>query len=106
MGEYLENCCTERCINTINNRGRLHFQYSQSIDRKSLKANWLDIDFKENKDGTFKTIGIHAKKARGLMSRYIVENRIENIEDIKKFDIAGYSFNTELSKENLLCFTR
>jgi cytoplasmic iron level regulating protein YaaA (DUF328/UPF0246 family) len=81
-------------------------EYSQSIDRKSLKANWLDIDFKENKNGTFKTVGIHAKKARGLMSRYILENRIEIIEDIKKFDIAGYSFNAQLSKENLLCFTR
>ena len=81
-------------------------EYSQSIDRKSLKANWLDIDFKENKDGTFKTVGIHAKKARGLMSRYILENKIENIEDIKNFNIAGYSFNAEFSKENLLCFTR
>ena len=81
-------------------------EYSQSIDRKALKANWLDINFKENKDGAFKTIGIHAKKARGLMSRYILENRIEKIEDIKNFNIAGYSFNTEFSKENLLCFTR
>ena len=81
-------------------------EYSQSIDRKSLKANWLDIDFKENKNGTFKTVGIHAKKARGLMSRYILENRIEIIKDIKKFDIAGYEFNAELSKENLFCFTR
>jgi len=81
-------------------------EYSQSIDRKLLKANWLDIDFKENKDGIFKTVGIHAKKARGLMSRYILENRIENIEDIKKFDIAEYTFNAEFSKENLICFTR
>ncbi|AIT09896.1 hypothetical protein LO80_07895 [Candidatus Francisella endociliophora] len=81
-------------------------EYSQAIDKKTLDANWLDIDFKENKNGTFKTIGIHAKKARGLMTRYILENRIENIEDIKKFDIAGYEFNHELSKENLICFTR
>ncbi len=81
-------------------------EYSQSIDRKALKADWLDIYFKENKNGTFKTVGIHAKKARGLMSRYILENRIENIEDIKKFDIAGYKFNAELSKDKLICFTR
>jgi len=40
------------------------------------------------------------------MSRYILENRIEIIKDIKKFDIAGYEFNAELSKENLFCFTR
>lgn len=81
-------------------------EYSQAIDRKSLDANWLDIDFKENKNGTFKTIGIHAKKARGMMARYILENRIENIENIKKFDLAGYKFNAELSKESLICFTR
>ncbi|AXA34165.1 peroxide stress protein YaaA [Francisella adeliensis] len=81
-------------------------EYSQAIDKKSLKADWLDIDFKENKNGAFKTIGIHAKKARGLMSRYILENKIEDTESIKKFDIAGYSFNSELSNKNLLCFTR
>lgn len=81
-------------------------EYSQAIDKKSLKANWLDIDFKEDKNGTFKTIGIHAKKARGLMSRYILENKIESTEDIKRFDIAGYRFNQELSNKNLICFTR
>lgn len=81
-------------------------EYSQAIDKKSLDAKWLDIDFKENKNGTYKTIGIHAKKARGLMTRYILENRIENISDIKKFNVADYKFNLELSNENLMCFTR
>lgn len=81
-------------------------EYSQAIDKKSLDANWLDIDFKETKNGTYKTIGIHAKKARGLMARYILANKIEDAEEIKKFNIAGYKFNPELSKENLLCFTR
>ncbi|ASG68727.1 hypothetical protein CDV26_10350 [Francisella halioticida] len=81
-------------------------EYSQAIDRKVLDATWLDIDFKENKNGIFKTIGIHAKKARGLMTRFILENQIENINDIKKFNVAGYEFNQDLSKNNLLCFTR
>lgn len=81
-------------------------EYSQAIDKKSLKADWLDIDFKENKNGTYKTIGIHAKKARGLMSRYILENKIDCVEDIKNFNIDGYSFNPELSNKNSLCFTR
>ena len=100
LNKLFEKHTNKTLINLASN------EYSQSIDRKLLKANWLDIDFKENKDGTFKTVGIHAKKARGLMSRYILENRIENVDDIKKFDIAGYNFNTELSKENLICFTR
>ena len=81
-------------------------EYSQSINRKSLKANWLDIDFKEKKDSTFKTVGIHAKRARGLMTKFILENKIEDIQYIKKFNIAGYSFNPDFSKENLICFTR
>ena len=81
-------------------------EYSQAINAKKLEATWLDIDFKEDKNGTFKTIGIHAKKARGLMARYILENQIENPADIKKFDIDGYSLNTDLSKENYFCFTR
>ncbi|MDE4940726.1 YaaA family protein, partial [Francisella tularensis subsp. holarctica] len=50
-------------------------EYSQAIDKKSLAVKWLDIDFKDNKAGAYKTIGIHAKKARGLMTRYILENR-------------------------------
>jgi len=81
-------------------------EYSSVIDKKKLKANWLDIDFKENKNGTFKIIGIYAKYARGLMARYIIKNQIENIEEIKKFSIDGYSFNQELSNTKKLCFTR
>ena len=81
-------------------------EYSQSIDKKTLQANWLDIDFKENKNGTFKTIGIPAKRARGLMSRYILVNKINNIDNIKEFDVGGYAFNQSLSQENHFCFTR
>ncbi|MED7819690.1 MULTISPECIES: peroxide stress protein YaaA [unclassified Francisella] len=81
-------------------------EYSQAIDKKNLSAKWLDIDFKENKNGSFKTIGIYAKKARGLMTRFILENQIEDIHDIKKFNIAGYKFNQDLSKDDLFCFTR
>ncbi|WP_150467943.1 peroxide stress protein YaaA [Francisella sp. SYW-9] len=81
-------------------------EYSQAIDKKALDAKWLDIDFKENKNGTFKTIGIHAKKARGLMTRFILENQIEDINSIKKFNVAGYEFNQDLSKDDLICFTR
>ena len=81
-------------------------EYSQAVDKKILKANWLDIDFKEDKNGTFKTIGIHAKRARGLMSRYIMTNEINNTEDIKNFNVSGYEFNQSLSQSNHFCFTR
>jgi hypothetical protein len=100
LNEFFTKQDNKTLINLASN------EYSQAIDKKSLKADWLDIDFKEDKNGTYKTIGIHAKKARGLMSRYILENKIENIEDIKNFSIDRYSFNTELSNKNSLCFTR
>jgi cytoplasmic iron level regulating protein YaaA (DUF328/UPF0246 family) len=100
LNEFFAQQKNKTLINLASN------EYSQAIDKKALNAKWLDIDFKENKNGTFKTIGIHAKKARGLMARYILENRIENIDDIKKFNVADYQFNPDLSKENLLCFTR
>lgn len=100
LNEYFNQQQNKVLINLASN------EYSQAIDKKSLDAKWLDIDFKENKNGTYKTIGIHAKKARGLMTRYILENRIENISDIKKFNVADYKFNLELSNENLMCFTR
>ncbi|MDE4948900.1 peroxide stress protein YaaA, partial [Francisella tularensis subsp. holarctica] len=80
-------------------------EYSQAIDKKSLAVKWLDIDLKENKAGAYKTIGIHAKKARGLMTIYILENRIENVSDIKKFKVAGNQINPDYYDENLLCFT-
>ena len=81
-------------------------EYSQAIDKKKLVANWLDIDFKENKNGTFKTIGIYAKKARGLMARYIIQNNINDVEFIKKFNLDGYKFNSDLSRDNYFCFIR
>ncbi|AJC48656.1 peroxide stress protein YaaA [Allofrancisella guangzhouensis] len=81
-------------------------EYSQAIDKKLLNANWLDIDFKENKSGSYKTISIYAKKARGLMARFILTNKIDDIQSIKKFNVGGYQYNPELSQDNLLCFTR
>lgn len=100
LNEYFSQQQNKILINLASN------EYSQAIDKKSLAVKWLDIDFKENKAGAYKTIGIHAKKARGLITRYILENRIENVSDIKKFNVAGYQFNPDFSDENLLCFTR
>ena len=100
LNKVLENHDNKILINLTSK------EYSQAIDRKKLKANWLDIDFKENKNNTFKTIGIYAKKARGLMARYIIQNNINDIESIKKFTLDGYKFNINLSKENYFCFTR
>lgn len=81
-------------------------EYSQAIDKKSLKGQWYDIDFKEHKNGQYKNIGIFAKRARGLMARYILDNKVDHPESLKKFNWQNYQFNAELSKPNHYIFTR
>jgi hypothetical protein len=62
--------------------------------------------FKEFKNGNYKTIAIYAKKARGLMSRYIIDNNILDSEKIKSFDGERYSFSEEMSNEFTYTFIR
>ena len=81
-------------------------EYFKAIAPKALKANVLNIAFKENKGGTYKVIGIHAKRARGLMVNYVIKNRIETPEPMKAFDVEGYGFNEELSTPDTWIFCR
>ncbi|MBA6153984.1 peroxide stress protein YaaA [Gelidibacter maritimus] len=81
-------------------------EYFKAIDKKALKVPVVDVDFKELKSGEYKTIGIYAKVARGLMTRYIIDNDAKTIEDIKGFDLENYRFHEKLSVENKLVFTR
>ncbi|WP_297422039.1 peroxide stress protein YaaA [Clostridium sp.] len=62
--------------------------------------------FKEYKNGEYKIISIMAKRARGLMTSYIIKNKVETIDELKKFNCEGYKFNEELSKDLDLIFTR
>lgn len=81
-------------------------EYSKVVDFKNFKGTVITPDFKEMHKGDYKTIAIFAKKARGLMSRFILENKIENPEEIKAFNIEGYEFNHHLSTETNYVFTR
>ncbi|MEL6601988.1 MAG: peroxide stress protein YaaA [Cyanobacteria bacterium J06614_10] len=81
-------------------------EYFKSIDRQALKAPVLNIAFKENKDGKYKVIGIHAKRARGLMVDFVIRNRIEAVEALKEFDVEGYAFSDALSTDNEWVFCR
>lgn len=62
--------------------------------------------FKELRGDKYKIISLNAKKARGMMTRYIIQNEIEEIEEIKKFNLDGYEFNEEMSNEEEIVFTR
>jgi len=62
--------------------------------------------FLDEKNGKFKVISFYAKKARGLMSRYIIENELTQPEQLKKFDVDGYAFDADASQGNELVFKR
>lgn len=81
-------------------------EYFKSVKPKGIKGRVITPQFKEHKNGEYKMIGVYAKKARGLMSRYILLNRIEDPEQIKAFDYGGYAWNADLSKGNTWVFTR
>jgi cytoplasmic iron level regulating protein YaaA (DUF328/UPF0246 family) len=81
-------------------------EYFKSVKKKSLKAEVITPAFKDWKNGQYKMISFFAKKARGLMARYIIENQITDVEQLKAFDVAGYQYSTELSKANDWVFTR
>ncbi len=81
-------------------------EYFSVIDTKKLKVSVITPEFKDYKDGKLKMISFFAKKARGLMVRYIIDNDIETLQDLKGFNYENYAFDANLSSENKLVFTR
>lgn len=81
-------------------------EYFSAVDFKALKVPVITPDFKDYKDGKLKIISFFAKKARGMMVRYIIDTNAETIDDLKGFNYDGYQFDANLSKENHLVFTR
>lgn len=81
-------------------------EYSKSVDIKALKIDLVSPEFKDYKNGDYKIISFFAKKARGLMSSFIIRNRISNADDIVAFAEEGYVFNNKLSKPGKPVFTR
>jgi hypothetical protein len=81
-------------------------EYFKSINTDNLKLKLINVSFKEKRDGKYKIIAIYSKRARGLMSRYIIKNKITNPKKLKKFNLDDYSFNKVLSSDSDLVFTR
>lgn len=81
-------------------------EYFKVIPKKVLKVPMITPVFKDFKNGQYKTIMTFAKKARGLMVRYIVDNDITTLEGLKGFDTDGYGVSEEMSTETELVFTR
>ena len=82
-------------------------EYSSAIDIGLLKVDMISPVFKDFKNGKFKIISFYAKKARGMMTRFLLDNDIESINDLKQFDYGGYSYSSvESEVSNELVFTR
>lgn len=81
-------------------------EYFKAVKPKLLKGEIVKPVFLDEKNGKFKVISFYAKKARGLMSRYIIENELTQPEQLKTFDVDGYAFDADASKGNELVFKR
>jgi len=81
-------------------------EYFKAVNKKKLKAEIITPVFKDFNNGTYKTVMVYAKKARGMMASYIIKNKITSVEDLIGFDIDGYCFNEKASTKNELVYYR
>lgn len=81
-------------------------EYFKSIRKKELEGRLITPQFKDWKNGQYKMISFYAKKARGLMCRYAIQNRITQADDLKGFDLDGYYFSEDQSKGDNWVFLR
>lgn len=100
LNQQLKKIKSDTLINLASN------EYFKAVRPKELNADIITPAFKEYKGGDYKMIGIYAKKARGLLSRYIIKHQLSDPEDIKDFSEGAYRFNKGLSRGNTWVFTR
>ena len=81
-------------------------EYFKAVDLKTLKARIVSCVFEDYKNGNYKIISFHAKRARGLMVRYAIEKKVASVKKLEGFNAEGYSFESALSKPDRLVFRR
>ena len=81
-------------------------EYFGAVQPKLLEGSLLNIGFKEKRNGQLKFVSFSAKKARGLMAKFIIKERLKNPDDLKDFDLEDYKFNKKLSSELDWTFSR
>ncbi len=107
-GDIITNACNDA---TKNHKNRnviclASNEYIKAVKPSMLEGEFITCHFKEIKGGAPKVIGLFAKRARGAMARYIIQNRIEQPEKLKNFDIGGYQFQDSLSDDHNYVFLR
>ena len=100
MNAQLKKSNSEVLLNLASN------EYFKSIQQKNINADIITPVFKDLKNGKYKIISFYAKKARGLMSAYVIKNQLTDVEDIKQFDTDGYRYNAAMSSAREWVFTR
>jgi cytoplasmic iron level regulating protein YaaA (DUF328/UPF0246 family) len=91
-GDYIINCAST--------------EYFSVVDRDSLNATIITPEFRELRDGVYKMISFNAKRARGMMAKFVVQNKLTKPEQILDFNLDNYTYNPELSTKYGPVFTR
>ncbi|NOQ79871.1 MAG: peroxide stress protein YaaA [Gammaproteobacteria bacterium] len=101
INQQLKKSSTDTLVNLASN------EYFKSVKTKEIDGQIITPVFKEKRDdGSYKIIGIYAKKARGMMSAFILKNQLTDVERIKEFTEAGYAYNPDLSNQTDWAFCR
>lgn len=79
-------------------------EFSKIVNRKNIKV--IDVEFRQEVNGILKNISTEAKKARGSFLNYCIKNKVQTVDDLKNISINGYTFESNLSTENLLVFKK
>lgn len=100
VNDILKNHKEKVLVNLASN------EYFKVINAKKIQGEIITPIFKDFNNGHYKVVMVYAKKARGMMTAYILKNKIESIEDIKGFDDSGYCYNADASTKNEMVFLR
>ena len=100
LNAQAENVGAEMLVNCASQ------EYFGAVDLKALKLPAVTPAFYEERDGKPRMVSFFAKKARGAMARFILQNRLKTQEALKEFDLGGYAYAPELSKEGTIAFSR
>ncbi len=81
-------------------------EYFRAVDTTALGLPVVHAVFQEGGDGRWRVIGVHAKRARGLMARWIITRRVDDPQALRHFDVEGYAYSADASDASRLVFRR
>ncbi len=100
LNEQLKKLKTDTLVNLASN------EYFKVVNKKRLNADIVTPVFKDLKNDQYKIISFYAKKARGMMAAWVIENGVTDVQGIVDFNVAGYQYNAAMSDAKQWVFTR